>query len=282
MLRRTLSQNFLRHAGAEAFVDLVPVDTESLVLEVGAGEGIVTDRLAARYDRVVAYEIDPHVARKLTARVDRLGNVRIVVDDFLAAPEPDEPFQVVGNVPFSLTSPIVDWCLRARWMISATIITQLEYAKKRTGAYGRWSLLTILTWPDFDWELRGQIARSQFRPVPSVDAGVMHLARRVAPLIPPQRFAAYRRMVELGFTGVGGTLYASLCRAYVARQVTDAFHAARLDRGTVVAFVTPEQWLDLFKSLELARSSGRPMTGTRSGRLAARSGGRRAPRSGPH
>ena len=265
MLRRTLSQNFLRETGAAEFVDLVPDGTGSLVLEVGAGEGVITTRLAGRYDQVVAYEVDPRVARTLAARVGRLGNVRVVVGDFLTAAEPDQPFQVVGNVPFSRTSSIVDWCLATRNMTSTTIITQLEYAKKRTGGYQRWSLLTVLTWPDFDWELRGRISRTQFRPVPRVDAGVLHLARRPAPLVLPSRFAAYRRMVELGFTGVGGTLYASLCRSYPARQLADAFGAARLAQGIVVAFVSPEQWLRLFEALESrppggSRADSRPGT----------------------
>jgi 23S rRNA (adenine-N6)-dimethyltransferase len=269
-----LSQNFLRRSGAETFLDLVDVETPALAIEVGAGEGILTEDLARLFDHVLAYEVDPHIARMLTDRVRRLPNVDVVVEDFLAAPEPDEPFQIIGNVPFSLTSPIVDWCLDSRWISSATIITQLEYAKKRTGGYGRWSLRTVLTWPYFDWELRGRIAREQFRPVPRVDAGVLHLAQRPEPLIPPQTFAAYRRLVELGFSGLGGSLYASLSRAHPPRQVAAAFEAAGLDRDTVVAFVTPWEWLDIFEALAVARPSGRPSS--RSRRRASQGPGRRS------
>jgi len=256
MLRRTLSQNFLRESGADHFMSLVADDHVSLAVEVGAGEGILTERLAARYERVLAYEVDPCMAQKLTARTRRMPNVRVIAADFLAAGPPAEPFQVVGNVPFSITSAIVSWCLQTQRMTSATIITQAEYAKKRTGAYGRWSLLTIMTWPEFDWQLRGQIPRSQFRPVPRVDAGVLRLARRAEPLIPSPKLAAYHRMVELGFGGVGGTLLASLSRAYPRRRVVDAFRAAGLDGATVVAFVSPQQWIDIFATLELRIGSG--------------------------
>src|ERR1035438_4264648 len=209
MLRRALSQNLLRQVGADHFLSLVTDDKVSLAIEVGAGEGILTERLAARYERVLAYEVDPHMAQRLSARVGRLRNVRVDVADFLAATPPEEPFQVVGNVPFSITSAIVAWCLQAQRMTSATIIAQAEYVKKRTGAYGRWSLLTILTWPEFDWQMLGQIPRSQFRPVPRVDAGVLRLARREVSLVPAPKLAAYHRMVELGFSGLGGTLFAS-------------------------------------------------------------------------
>src|SRR5205823_11465676 len=107
---------------------------------------------------------------------ERLGGragVRVEAGDFLAARPPPRPFQVVGNVPFSITSDVVGWCLVAPALRSATLITQLEYARKRTGGYGRWSLVTVRTWPVFSWELRGRIPRQRFRPVPRVDAGVL-------------------------------------------------------------------------------------------------------------
>jgi 23S rRNA (adenine-N6)-dimethyltransferase len=255
MLRRTLSQNFLRPTGADQFVGLTPADATSLAIEVGAGEGVLTERLAHRYEHVISYEVDEHVAARLAKRVRRLPNVQVVVADFLASRPPEEPFEIVGNVPFSLTSPIIDWCLRARDLTKATIITQLEYAKKRTGTYGRWSLLTIQTWPEFDWTLLGQISRRQFRPVPRVDAGVMRLTQRDRPLVPPARLGDYRHIVELGFGGVGGSLYASLNRQYSTRLLDGAFRDAGLDRSTIVAFVEPDQWIELFHSLEMSRAA---------------------------
>ena len=113
------------------------------------------------------------------ARIGSRANVRIGMGDFLGSRPPARPFQVVGNTPFSLTSPVIDWCLRARRMTDATLITQLEYARKRTGGFGRWSQLTVSTWPQFRWELRGTIARTEFRPVPRVDAGILRLDRSV-------------------------------------------------------------------------------------------------------
>lgn len=250
--RRTLSQNFLDEPGADQFARALPagVAGDELCLEVGAGRGVLTERLARRYREVVAYEVDPNHARGLAARVAGLANVRIVAGDFLAAAEPAEPFQVAGNVPFSLTAPIVDWCLRSRRMTAATLITQLEYARKRTGAYGRWSLVTVRTWPELAWELRGVIPRTRFRPVPRVDAGILSLVRRPRPLLPPSRLRRYEQLVELGFGGVGGSLQASLARRHPAARVRLACQAAGVERGAVVAFVSPEQWLRLFEALE--------------------------------
>jgi 23S rRNA (adenine-N6)-dimethyltransferase len=151
-----------------------------------------------------------------------------------------------------VTSPIVDWCLAARSMTSATLITQLEYARKRTGAYGRWSRRTVSTWPQVHWELCGRIGREQFRPVPRVDAGILRITRRPEPLIPPSRQPAYQRLVQVGFTGIGGSLLASLRRDYPAARLAAAFRAAGVERSAVVAFVSPGQWIELFRILDHA------------------------------
>ncbi len=252
--RRELSQNYLRDpAAARQFLRAVRADPDGLCVEVGAGEGILTSRLAAMFAEVVAYEVDQALAGRLRARVRDRDNVRVVMSDFLAARPPARPFQVVGNSPFSLTSPIVDWCLKSRRMTTATLITQLEYAKKRTGGYGRWTLVTVSTWPVVRWELRGSIARTQFRPVPKVDAGILRLERRTEPLVGQSRMAAYRRLVQAGFSGIGGSVQASLRKSYPPDLVAAACSRAGVDRRAVVAFVTPDQWVQIFAVLDGGR-----------------------------
>jgi 23S rRNA (adenine-N6)-dimethyltransferase len=260
--RRELSQNYLRSPEAAAhFLRSVHLDPDGLCIEVGAGEGILTTRLAAMTGEVIAYEIDRALAGRLTARVSGTTNVRVRMSDFLAARPPGRPFQVVGNAPFSLTSPIVDWCLRASRMTTATLITQLEYARKRTGGYGRWSQLTVSTWPQVRWELLGTISRTEFRPVPRVDAGILRLERRADPLIAPARQASYRRLVQAGFSGVGGSVQASLRRTYAADKVAAACSAAGLDRRAIVGYVSPDQWVRIFLELD---ASSRPRQPVRS------------------
>jgi 23S rRNA (adenine-N6)-dimethyltransferase len=249
--RRELSQNYLRSPeAARHFLTAVRLTPDELCVEVGAGEGILTSRLAAMTGEVIAYEIDEHLADRLRVRVGTRPNVKVVLGDFLAARPPSRPFQVVGNAPFSLTSPIIDWCLRAPRMTAATLITQLEYARKRTGGFGRWSQLTVSTWPQVRWELRGTIARTEFRPVPRVDAGILRLERRAEPLISPSRQAAYRRLVQAGFSGVGGSVQASLRRTYPPDKVASACASAGLERRAIVAYVSPDQWVQIFLGLD--------------------------------
>ncbi|MEV6359530.1 ErmE/ErmH/ErmO/ErmR family 23S rRNA (adenine(2058)-N(6))-methyltransferase [Nocardia asteroides] len=242
--RRTLSQNFLVDTSA---VDLMmtAADPAGTVLEPGAGEGVLTRALAARGAQVTAYEIDPLLAAKLSARTGAEAGIRVVRGDFTKAKAPRTPFAVVGNIPFSVTAEIVAWCLAAPALTSATLLTQREYARKRTGDYGRWSLLTATSWPWFGWRLHGQVHRTSFRPVPAVDSAILRIDRRAEPLVAHRD--SYTELVRTGFSGIGGTVRASLHSRY--QGVDAALAAAGIAHDTVVAYVHPEQWVSLHAAL---------------------------------
>ncbi|QLY33518.1 ErmE/ErmH/ErmO/ErmR family 23S rRNA (adenine(2058)-N(6))-methyltransferase [Nocardia huaxiensis] len=242
--RRVLSQNFLIDPQAIARI-VAAADPVVPVLEPGAGEGALTRALADHGARVTAYEIDPLMAGKLAARTRDHAGIRVVRGDFLKAAAPREPFAVVGNIPFSATARIVDWCLRAPALTSATLVTQLEYARKRTGDYGRWSLVTAVNWPWFTWEPVGRIERNSFRPIPSVDSAILRITRRPEPLVRDRR--AFTELVELGFTGLGGSVDASLRTRY--RGVDTALAAAGINPGTLVCHVHPDQWIEVYRAL---------------------------------
>ena len=101
------------------------------------------------------------------------------------------------------------------------------------------------------WRLAGRIPRGAFRPVPRVDGGLLRLTRRPVPLVADLR--AYESMVELGLTGIGGSLHATLSRRYGRDRTTGAFRAVRVPMDSPVGLVWPEQWLTLFRRLSAKR-----------------------------
>lgn len=85
--------------------------------------------------------------------------------------------------------------------------------------------------------------------MPRVDAGIVRVERRRTPLLEDGAHDSWRRLVELGFSGVGGSLHASLPRASPRRRVDAAFRAAGLDTRVLVGEVGPERWLTLHEVL---------------------------------
>lgn len=248
--RKRLSQNFLTDAAtARMIVRASGVTSDDLVLEAGPGDGMLTRHLIGAAGRVLVYEKDPRYAERLRRRYAGDDRVRCHLADFRDVRAPREPFAVVANTPFGATTDIVRWCLAARSLTSATLVTQLEFARKHTGDFGRWTKLAVAHWPATAFELGPRIGRGRFHPVPRVDAALLHLRRRPEPLLPPDAMGAYRRLVELGFSGAGGSLAASLRRAHPAGRVNRACGAAGVARDRPVGLVPPDRWLRLFLAL---------------------------------
>ena len=248
--RRTLSQNHLRDPAAiMAYLDAVgPHDIPAI--EIGAGDGALTVGLARLVPRLTAVELDPARARRLRERVRAMTQVEVVEQDVLTLASRAEPFALVGNIPFAITSRIVDWAMTSPTLELTCLITQREYARKRTGDYGRWSLNTVRSWPWWSWTLGPRIRRTSFRPVPAVDAAVLTIARRPEALVPARAEARWRALVDVGFSGVGGSLHASLSTPrHPRKHVSAAFDAAGVAHDTVVGYVTPDEWLAIFGRL---------------------------------
>lgn len=248
--RKRLSQNFLADAGAaQLLVRSSGVGADDLVLEIGPGDGILTRQLAATARRVLAYELDPRYAQRLRRRYAGDARVSVHQADFRTVRPPGEPFAVVANIPYGSTTDIVRWCLAAPVLTSATLLTQLEFARKQTGDYGRWSKLTVTHWPRTEFALGPRVDRTRFRPVPRVDSAVLHLRRRGEPLLPASAERDYRALVELGFSGVGGSLAASLRTRFPPRLVRRACAFAGVAPDEPVGFVDPDRWLTLYRAL---------------------------------
>ncbi|WP_280452759.1 23S ribosomal RNA methyltransferase Erm [Nocardia cyriacigeorgica] len=248
--RKQLSQNFLVDPrAAQTIVRAAGVGAGDLVLEIGAGDGMLTQQLLDHGYRVIAYEKDRYYARRLRTRYAQDPRIRVVHNDFRGTKAPSGPFAVIANIPFGISTDILRWCLTAGHLTSATLLTQREFARKHSGDYGRWSKLTVTHWPATTMTLGPHIRRSSFDPVPGVDAAVLRLARRPQPLLTGPETAAYRAMVELGFSGVGGSLAASLRRGLPAAAVRTACAAAGIAGDEPVGLVHPDSWITLYRQL---------------------------------
>ncbi|MEV6305325.1 rRNA adenine N-6-methyltransferase family protein [Actinoplanes sp. NPDC051861] len=121
--RRAYGQNFLADPSiARRLADLAVTVPDVPVFEVGAGRGRLTRELLRRGVRVFAYEIDPDLARTLP----RHASLTVRNENFLAAPPPGEAFAVAGNIPYGLTSPVIEWCLDTPGLRRATLLTQWD------------------------------------------------------------------------------------------------------------------------------------------------------------
>ncbi|MFI6362526.1 23S ribosomal RNA methyltransferase Erm [Nocardia sp. NPDC050630] len=248
--RQQLSQNFLTDTRiAERLVRAAGVRADDLVVEIGPGDGKLTGHLLNRAHHVLAYERDRHYAENLRARFASDQRIDVYHADIRDITPPRERFTVVANIPFAASTDILRWCLAARELTSATLLTQREFARKYAGDYGRWPKLTVTHWPTVTMELGISVRRDHFHPIPRVDAAVLRLRRREHPLLARRELRRYRQLVELGFSGLGGCLSATLRRAYRTNQIRAACAVAAIALDEPVGLVSPDRWLTLYQAL---------------------------------
>jgi 16S rRNA (adenine1518-N6/adenine1519-N6)-dimethyltransferase len=221
--RRALGQHFLADpAVAARIVDTVGATRADLVCEIGAGPGALTGLLAARAGRLVALEIDPALHARL-ARVlaDRPGveveRADALTFDYAALaarrPDPGGRVLVAGNLPYSVSKPILFRVFEARAVVAAaTLMVQREVALRLTAApdtraYGALSVLWQ-TWADVTLVL--SVPPRAFRPPPAVDSAVIHAVFRAAPRVALADPAAFDRVVKAAFAHRRKTLANSL------------------------------------------------------------------------
>jgi len=197
--RRRLGQNFLRTDLATALVAEAAFEVGDLVVEIGAGRGACTFALARRGVEVIALERDPYWAENLRREVGRQGlaRVRVVCCDALHYEMPRRPFRVMGSLPFGATTALLRHLLDGphSGLRRADLIVQWEVARKRA-ATPPTTMLSTAWAPWWSFALGRRIPADSFRPVPSVDAGVLRVVRREPPLLPDRMADAFASFVR--------------------------------------------------------------------------------------
>lgn len=249
--RRELGQNFLKDERvARRVVAESGVGKGDLVVELGAGGGMLTRQLARAARRVVAVEYDPYWAARLRDRFSGDDNVRVVQGDALTVGLPKEPFVVVANVPFNLTTPILHRLLDdpTAPLRAAHLLVQRQVALKH--ARSTPTTLKTLNWSPWHKLSAGlELPADAFRPKPQVDVCLMVAAKRGPPLVDYEHRHLFRAFVRRAFEGhgnsVGGTLRPFFTKPQLRRLARD--NGFTLDSPPSMLAV--RQWASVFEAM---------------------------------
>jgi 23S rRNA (adenine-N6)-dimethyltransferase len=220
----------------------------SLVLDLGAGGGVLTRALADARARVRAVELDPAALQQLRARFGDHPRVEVVEGDATVVRLPDEPFAVVANLPFAAGTGILRRLLSEPHVELTQLDAIVEWglAAKRTAVWP--STVLGCTWGAwYELSLVRRVPRACFAPPPSVDAALFRAIRRPEPLVPPAQAVAYSALLHRAFAA-----QAPLDRQLPRRLVHRAAHELGFDPHAGARDLDARQWARLYAAVRSA------------------------------
>jgi len=268
-LKPKLGQHFLASEdSARRIVDAVGDVSQRTVLEIGPGQGVLTSLLAKRARRLIAVELDRVLAAQLRLRFGMASNVEIIEADILAidfdslfGPKPGlgrpgielkpQPVNVVGNLPYHLTSDILLRVFEfSRYFESLVIMVQREVADRIAAEPGgrEYGMLSATAQLYARVEKLFTLPPGAFAPPPKVHSTVLRL------IVEP-------RQEELGVAGDGFIDFLRLSfgqkRKTLWNNLKSRYPEAKLRAALAEAAVKPSvraETLSLEKSAAIFRA----------------------------
>ena len=250
--RRSLGQNFLvDQTVLDRIVSTAKPNSDDLVVEIGAGTGELTEQLAERAQRVLAIEIDPKLVQLLGDRFTDRDNVEIIQQDATTVDMADltggEPYRVVGNLPYSVASPILRTLLESSHPPTQILaMLQREVALRLVAPPGRYNLLGISVLIYAEPELCFEVPATAFFPSPEVSSAVVRLNVRASPLVPDHRDEFFR-IVSAGFAHSRKQIHNSIPRVLSSAEnvIDDVLLEAKIDPQLRAQNLTIDDWIRL-------------------------------------
>jgi len=262
--RHSLSQNFLVDVDVlEAILAEAAPEPGGNVLEIGPGLGFLTAGLLAARASVTAVELDPGLAAFLRerfapalARAAGAGSFRLIEGDALDQPLArllEQPYDVVANLPYHITSPILHRLLgappRPRRLV---LMVQREVAERIAAPPGGLSYLSVFVQYHAAVRIARRVPPTAFEPAPAVESAVIVLDPFAEDdRLEPAAEDALWRLVQAAFRERRKMIHNVLSRQLPisSEQVAGALALAAIDPDRRPQTLAVGEWLRLLDAL---------------------------------
>ena len=245
--RKKMGQNFMVEGRELSFIaDALCLKDKEKVLEIGPGLGFLTRALLEKGADVIAVEKDRRLAGYL--RGCYAGkSLKIIESDVLDLDlnrefDAQSPIKVIGNIPYNITSPILEWLITQRKCVSEAVLTmQWEVAQRLSAHPGTktWGSLSLFLQVYSEVNVLRKISRSHFFPVPKVDSAVVRLTFFKEPKYPIMDERIFFELVHRAFQKRRKTILNALA-VEDSKQFSKEVLAATLKRAGIDPIRRPE------------------------------------------
>lgn len=236
----SLSQNFIKYRRVvEELIEVSDLTKDDVVVEIGAGKGIITEALRRKVKEVIAVEKDPKLAMESNA----------ICEDFLDFELPTTPYKIFSNIPFSITSEIMAKILQHPILPKTMyLIMQKEVEQKFEGRPIE-TQSSVLTKPWYEIETLGEIDRTSFTLKPQIKIVFVKFNKRKLPFIKDEDKKDFREFVIYGFNQWQPTVLLAYKKVLTFAQLDHIKKMLKIgnEKPGQLSF---DKWLLLFKTYQ--------------------------------
>jgi 16S rRNA (adenine1518-N6/adenine1519-N6)-dimethyltransferase len=262
---KSLGQHFLQdRAVVEQTVRAAGLSPDDVVIEVGPGLGVMTERLVEVSGRVIAVEIDHRLAARLREQFEGVERLSVVEVD-AARTEPKELLQVggakadadymmAGNLPYNAGAAIIRNFLEARRPPRAMVVMlQREVADNIVGEPGDLGLLGVSVQVYARPKKLFNVPPRAFYPPPKVTSSVVRLDLLPEPLVPSGERDRFFKVVRAGFSAPRKQLRNTLAQGLGMEPaaVAAALQSSGIDARRRPQELSVEEWLRLAQCVQV-------------------------------
>ena len=183
--KKSLGQNFLRDNNIiDKIVDSSNIDKNTLVIEIGPGDGALSKRIVPLCGHAILYEIDTRLKDKLNELLANYNNYEIIFGDFLKQDitlisKNYEKVYVIANLPYYITTAIITKLMKELIPDKMIVMMQDEVADRISAMPGNreYGMISVLINSMYDVDKMFKVSRNSFVPVPNVDSAVVKLEK---------------------------------------------------------------------------------------------------------
>jgi len=247
--RKLFSQNFLCNRQlVERLVSQSSLGQGDLVVEIGAGQGIITRELIRRAGHVIAVEIDGRWFGQLQGQLAGVENLTLYQADILNFDLPRLPYKIFANIPFAIEGKIIRKLLDdANPPQDCYLVVMKELAERLIASHPG-SLFASSYRPWFDVAIVHRFSPADFSPVPHVKAVLLRFTKKSSPLLPWPERKKYQQFIQRGF-GQGRSIRHNLRGWYKTDKIDTALQKISISRKCKPGHLRIEQWIRLYNAL---------------------------------
>jgi 16S rRNA (adenine1518-N6/adenine1519-N6)-dimethyltransferase len=250
-----LGQNFLRDKNiALRIVGLLEASSGPL-LEIGAGKGILSELLVEKFPsrRITLVEIDPVMVTELEYRFgDRAGiTAGDILRTDLAEIYPKERVSVIGNLPYHISKPLIDWFIAQRQKIcEGVLMLQKDFVDKLLAEAGskKYNAQSVIFQLFFHTRRCFDVPPGAFAPTPKIMSTVLAIRSADSPL--QSEADEFYDFVKLCFAGRRKTLWNNLSLFHPQDRLRAAFNSVGLSSSVRAEEIHPRFFPPLYRLLK--------------------------------